>query len=192
MWCFDKDDRRKEHQLEDDIEEPTKECEDTELRDYIVLLQKSCSNQGTTWSSWRECRRRRDCDDYLEWPPKIMGFIHSRDMCKKEIDLFQSNLRRMHTRRSSAHNKRREDGSNWRSNSHDSKKIHQAMRNMYFNPKGFNSCKTSYPSQHLDKKWCSCEWRRWWSKRLQDIRIKDSTHQTNKHKCSMLWWSYSK
>ena len=33
-------------------------------------------------------------------------------------------------RRSSTHNKRKEDGSNRRSSSHDSKKIPQAMRNM--------------------------------------------------------------
>ena len=30
---------------------------------------KGGSNQRTTWSSWRECRRRRNCDDYLEWSP---------------------------------------------------------------------------------------------------------------------------
>ena len=35
-----------------------------------------------------------------------------------------------HKKRSSTHNKRREDGSNWRSSSHHPKKIPQAMRNM--------------------------------------------------------------
>ena len=35
-----------------------------------------------------------------------------------------------YTRRKSTHHKRREDGSNWRSSSHDSKNIPQAMSNM--------------------------------------------------------------
>ena len=35
-----------------------------------------------------------------------------------------------YTRRNSTHNKRREDGNNQRSSTHDSKKIPQAMRNM--------------------------------------------------------------
>ena len=35
-----------------------------------------------------------------------------------------------YTRRNLTHNKKREDGSNWRSGAHDSKKIPQAMRNM--------------------------------------------------------------
>ena len=169
MWCFDKYVQRKEHQLEDDIKELVEECEDIELRYYIVLLYKCFSNQGTNWSSWIKCRRRRYCDDYLEWPPKIMGLIHLRNLCKKEFDLSHLTPIRMHTRRSSNQNKRREDGSNWRSSSHSKKKekIPQQMRNMYFNLEGFNSWRTSYPSQHLDKKWCSCEWRRWWSRRLQ-------------------------
>ena len=42
--------------------------------------------------------------------PKIMGFIHSRDLFKKEDDLFQQAPIRMHTRRISTHNKRREGG----------------------------------------------------------------------------------
>ena len=46
-------------------------------------------------------------------------------------DYFQQTMERTHSRRrSSTHNKRREDGSNWRSSSHHPKKIPQAMRNM--------------------------------------------------------------
>ena len=45
----------------------------------------------------------------------------------KGSDYFQQNLGR---RRSSTHNKRREDESNWRSSSHHPKKIPQATRNM--------------------------------------------------------------
>ena len=54
--------------------------------------------------------------------------IHSFKECVPEgSDYFQQTLGR---RRSLTHNKRREDGSNWRSISHHPKKIPQAMRNM--------------------------------------------------------------
>ena len=57
--------------------------------------------------------------------------IHSFKECvTKGSDFLQHTLVRMHTRRSSTHNKRREDGRNRRSSSHDSKNIPQAMRNM--------------------------------------------------------------
>ena len=46
-----------------------------------------------------------------------------RNVCQKEVITFKR-------RRSSTHNKRREDGSNRRSICHDSNKIAQAMRNM--------------------------------------------------------------
>ena len=53
-----------------------------------------------------------------------------RNVCLKEVDYLQQILGRVYTRRSSTHNKRREDGSNRRSSSHDSKKIAQVMRKM--------------------------------------------------------------
>ena len=57
--------------------------------------------------------------------------IHSFQECVPEgSDYLQQTLGRERTRRSSPHNKRKEDGSNWRSISHDSKKFPQAMRNM--------------------------------------------------------------
>ena len=34
-----------------------------------------------------ECRSG---DGHLEWPPRIMGFIHSRNVCKKEVINFSS------------------------------------------------------------------------------------------------------
>ena len=56
--------------------------------------------------------------------------IHSFKECVPEgSDYLQQTLGRVHTRRSLIHNKRREDGSNWRSSAHDSKKISEAMRN---------------------------------------------------------------
>ena len=57
--------------------------------------------------------------------------IHSCEECvPKGSDYFQETLGRVHTKRSLTHDKRREDGSNWRSSTHDSKKIPQEMRNM--------------------------------------------------------------
>ena len=56
--------------------------------------------------------------------------IHSFEECVPEgSDYLQHNLGRVQTRRSSTHNKRREDGSNRRSSSHHPEKILQAMRN---------------------------------------------------------------
>ena len=57
--------------------------------------------------------------------------IHSFEECVQQgSDYLQKNLGRVHIRRILTHNKRKEDGNNWRSSSHDSKKIPQAMRNM--------------------------------------------------------------
>ena len=57
--------------------------------------------------------------------------IYSFEECVPEgSDYLQQTLRRVHTRRMLTHNKRRGYGSNWRSSALDSKKTHQAMRNM--------------------------------------------------------------
>ena len=57
--------------------------------------------------------------------------IHSFDECMpKGSDYLQQTLGWVHTRTSSTYNKKREDGSNWRSSSHNSKKIPQVMSNM--------------------------------------------------------------
>ena len=38
---------------------------------------------------WRSNRRRiRYGYNHLEWPPRIMGFIHSRNVCQKEVITF--------------------------------------------------------------------------------------------------------
>ena len=56
--------------------------------------------------------------------------IHSFKECVLEgSDYLQETLRRLNTR-ILTHNKRRENGSNWRSSSHDPKKIPQVMRNI--------------------------------------------------------------
>ena len=57
--------------------------------------------------------------------------IHSfEEFVPEGSDYFQHTLGREHTRRSSTHNKRREDESNWRSSAHNPKNIPQAMRNI--------------------------------------------------------------
>ena len=79
-------------------------------------------------------------------------------------------------------NKRRENGSNWISSAHDSKKIPQAMRNM----KNSILEEPLIHIEHLDKKSCYYEWRRWWR------RKKESTHGTNKDKYSIVisWYCF--
>ena len=68
------------------------------------------------------------------WPPWMDSQdhgIHSFEECVLEgSDYFQQTLGRAHTRISSTNNKRKEDGSNWRSISHHPKKIPQSSRNM--------------------------------------------------------------
>ena len=108
--------------------------------------------------------------------------IHSFEECVPEgSDYFQQTLGR---RISSTHNKRREDGSNWRSSSHNQKKIPQAMRNM----KDLILKKPLIRPESLDKKLWIHEWRRWWSGRIK----KESTHETNKDKYSIVisWYCF--
>ena len=109
--------------------------------------------------------------------------IHSfEEFVLEGSDYFQQNLGRAHTSRSSIHNKRNEDGSNWISIFHDSKKIPQEMRNM----KNSVLQESLIHINHLDKKWCCYEWRRWWS------RKRESTHKTNKDKYSIVisWYCF--
>ena len=49
---------------------------------------KGLSNQRTTWSSKRRSEEWRSGDSHLEWPPRIMGFIHARNVCQKEVITF--------------------------------------------------------------------------------------------------------
>ena len=45
------------------------------------ILYKGLSNQRTTCSSRRRSGECKSVDIHLEWPPRIMGFIHSRNVC---------------------------------------------------------------------------------------------------------------
>ena len=93
----------------------------------------------------------------------------------------------MHTRRISAHNKRREDGSNRRSSSHDSKKIAQAMRNMKDSTHEELLIHLSIwmrTDAVVNEEYDEVEDSNYACK---DIRInKESTHQKNKYKFSIV------
>ena len=77
-------------------------------------------------SSWR---RIRYYYNHLKWPLMIMGFIHLTNVFHKEVVITFRRLWEEHTQ-DEAQPIIREDGSNWRSSAHDSKKIPQAMRNI--------------------------------------------------------------
>ena len=64
------------------------ECKDLECRYHTVILYKGLSNQRTTWSNGWRSRERGNYDNHLEWSPRIMGFIHSRNVCQKEVITF--------------------------------------------------------------------------------------------------------
>ena len=53
-----------------------------------VILYEGLSNQRTTCSSRRRSGECRSGENHLEWPPMIMGFIHSRKVCQKEVITF--------------------------------------------------------------------------------------------------------
>ena len=95
------------------------------------------------------------------WPPWMASQdhgIHSFEECVIEgSDYFQQTLGR---RRNSTHNKRIEDGSNWRSSSHHPRKIPQAMRNT-------KESTLEEPLIHLSIWIRNDELRRWWSWRLK-------------------------
>ena len=73
---------------EDEFDKTVEECEDLECRDHTVILCKGLSNQRTTWSSRRRSGECRSCDSHLEWPPRIIGIIHARNVWQKEMITF--------------------------------------------------------------------------------------------------------
>ena len=78
---------------------------------------KDLSNQITTSSGERRSEECRSGDGHLGWPPRIMKFIHLRNVFQKEVITF-SRLGE------------EEEARLWRSSSHLPKKIPQSMRNM--------------------------------------------------------------
>ena len=54
----------------------------------------------------------RSGDSHLEWPPRIMGFIHLSNVFLKEVITFRNTPGRAHIRIFSTHSKRKEDGRN--------------------------------------------------------------------------------
>ena len=71
VWFLEQDIWREEHKSEDGFVKIVEECEDPEWR--------------TTWSGRRRSGECRSGDNHIEWPPNIMGFIHSKNVCKKEV-----------------------------------------------------------------------------------------------------------
>ena len=63
-------------------------CEDLECRDHEVILYKGLSNQITTCSGKRRSEECSSGDVHLEWPFRIMGVIHLRNVCQKEVITF--------------------------------------------------------------------------------------------------------
>ena len=110
------------------------------------------------------------------WDSFIQGMCAERKWLPS-VDFGKS----AHKKRISTHNKKREDGRNWRSSSHDPKKIPQVMRNMK------NSI-LEEPIIHLSIWIRNYEWRRWWSWRFE----KEYTHETNKDKYSIVisWYCF--
>ena len=49
---------------------------------------KGLSNQRTTWRGKRRSEECKSGDSHFEWPPMIMGFIHARNVCQKEVITF--------------------------------------------------------------------------------------------------------
>ena len=62
-------------------------------------LYKGFSNQRTTCNSRRRSGECRSGYSHLEWPPMLMGFIHVRNVCQKEVITFRKTLGRTHIRR---------------------------------------------------------------------------------------------
>ena len=81
VWFLDQAIWREEHKSEYDFEKTVEECEDLECRDHTVILYDGLTNKKTTCSYRRRSIECRSCDNLLEWPPKIMGFIHTRNVC---------------------------------------------------------------------------------------------------------------
>ena len=78
---------------------------------------KDISNQRTTSSGDRRSEECRSGDGHLEWPPRIIEFIHLRNVFQKEVITFSRLWEE-------------EEARLWRSSSHLPKKIPQSMRNM--------------------------------------------------------------
>ena len=79
---------KEEHKSEYELKKLVEECEDLESRDHTFIVNKGLSNQRTTWRGRRKSGEWRSGDSHIEWPSKIMGFIHARNLCQKEVITF--------------------------------------------------------------------------------------------------------
>ena len=111
--------------------------------------------------------------------------IYSFEECVPEgSDYLQKTLGRAHIRWTLVHNKRKRRWEQLNIKLSRFKNIPQAMRNM----KRSILEEPLIHLEHFDKKWWSHEWRIWWSGRIK----KDSTHETNKYKYSIVisWYCF--
>ena len=134
----------------------------------------------TTWSGKRSGEECRSGDGHLEWPPRIVEIIHSRNVFQKEVITFIKLWEK-----EEALPIRREDKMGAFEDpaltiQRRSLKQWGIWRNQIL--------KNLLSTQHLDKKRCDYEWRRRWSWRLK----KESTLETNKDKYSIVisWYSF--
>jgi len=88
VWFLNQAIWMEEHKSKYGFEKIVEECEDPECRDHTFILYEGLSNQRTTCRSRRRSGECRSGDSHLEWPPRIMGFIHVRNVCQKEVITF--------------------------------------------------------------------------------------------------------
>ena len=81
VWFLDQAIWREEHTWEHDLKKLVEECKDPEWKYQTTILYMGLLNQRTTWSSGWRSREYINCNNHLEWPPKIMRFIYSRNVC---------------------------------------------------------------------------------------------------------------
>ena len=125
VWFLDQAIWREEQKSEYDLKKPVEECEDKWMQ--RPCSHKSISNQEQLEAIKEEVKNAEVVIATLNGLPRSWDSF-MRGICARRKWLISA---RAHTRRRSlTHDKRREDGGNWRSSSHHPKKIPQPMRNV--------------------------------------------------------------
>ena len=103
-----------------------------------------------------------------------MGFIHSRNVCQKEVITFNRLWEECTQEESRLITREEKMGAT----------EDQALTIQRRSLKRWGIWRTRFLKNLLSilKKWCCYKWRRWWSWRIK----KDSTHETNKDKYSIV------
>ena len=69
-----------------DLKKPIEECEDPECKDHAVIRVSQIKEQLEAVK--RKSEECKSGDGHLEWPPRIVEFIHSRNVFQKEVITF--------------------------------------------------------------------------------------------------------